>query len=364
MLKFKIFLPFALLFSFAIFSGCYTQLAPPVTQEYKTQIVDPEDSTDTEIVEEEYIDDYAPTHVYIYGGRPVRYHVYDPYWDSWYWPYYGGSRFYYSYSYWDPFWDPFAWCGTWYYDDYWYSRQSRPWGYVGVNYWYNPYYRDPYYYGGRYVNVHYNKPRHFDRRGRTRRSSQYAGTSISRDGQTLDKPSRRGTPRSRRTDTGSISRHGDPVGAGGNLVSGRRTRKGSTTTVGRRTGSDANSGKTTVTRRTRRSGSSISGTRKSGGSTPAKVTKRTRRSGSSSGSKTVTRRKSSSSGSSGTKVKRSRSKSSGSSSSGRSYKPASRSSGSSKSYSRSRSSSSSGSSKSFGSRSRSSSGSSSKRSRK
>lgn len=234
----------------AMLTGCYTQLAPRVTEEarpeYSEALPDSNEEYGEYAAEEAqpYESYDRDVDVYIYGGYPVyHYYAYDPYWDPFYYdpfwsPYRPGWSFRVSFGsgfYWSPY-DRWYWHRS-YYDPYYYGYSY--WGYPA--YWHRPYY--PYYPGyysgraGRTYNTEY-KPRDFDRRARGGRDFvDGPATTVTRaDGSTY-------TPRvvTRKT--------ADPDNTGVER-SARRVRKdGSSSGISR---SNAGTSSERVTRRTRR----------------------------------------------------------------------------------------------------------------
>lgn len=86
-------------------------------------------------VGDEYDENYNPEDDYVYSRRMSRFddfYWYDPWYYSWYGPYWYGSPYWYAYA---------GWYGPWY--DPWYYGWYRPWGYGWYNSWYWPvsYYR-------------------------------------------------------------------------------------------------------------------------------------------------------------------------------------------------------------------------------
>ena len=108
MLKAKFYFNLAIAFSFAIaMSGCYTQLAPRLSDEDSAQAPEEYVEGEEQYVEgeEQYYDENAEyqderdVDVYIYGGYPVHSYYYydDPFWDP-YWSFGYHSRWdYYRY---------------------------------------------------------------------------------------------------------------------------------------------------------------------------------------------------------------------------------------------------------------------------
>lgn len=171
MLNLKNLFNLAIAFLFAItISGCYTQLAPRLSDEDAVDAPAEEEYVAEEEYGEEEVEyvDEGDVDVYIYGGYPVySYYYYDnPFWDP-FWD------FQFSYA-----WDPFRYRSRFYRTGFYFSAGYDPfyWGYPywRSSYWYSPYrgfysFRSrfyPPYYAGYYTpsqTIPFKK-RNFDRR--------------------------------------------------------------------------------------------------------------------------------------------------------------------------------------------------------